>query len=41
MNRLGDGGESASTIAWLCSDAAGCGNGSVLTVDGGDDARLY
>ena len=41
MGRLGEGHESAAAITWLCSDAASFVNGAVLTVDGGDMARLY
>ncbi len=41
MNRLGEGHETAAAITWLCSDAASFVNGAVLTVDGGDTARMY
>jgi NAD(P)-dependent dehydrogenase (short-subunit alcohol dehydrogenase family) len=41
MNRLGEGYETAAAITWLCSDAASFVNGAVLTVDGGDTARMY
>ena len=41
MSRLGEPEEIANAITWLCSDAARFVNGSVLTVDGGDTARLY
>lgn len=41
MNRIGEPGEIADAITWLCSDAARFVNGAVLTVDGGDAARLY
>ena len=41
MNRLGEGHETAAAITWLCSDAASFVNGAVLTVDGGDMARMY
>lgn len=41
QKRLGDSEESAEAIVWLCSDAARFINGAVLTVNGGDAARLY
>jgi NAD(P)-dependent dehydrogenase (short-subunit alcohol dehydrogenase family) len=41
MGRLGEGSETAAAIAWLCSDAASFVNGAVLSIDGGDTARLY
>ena len=41
MNRLGDAEEAAEAIVWLCSDASRFVNGAVLSVDGGDTARMY
>jgi NAD(P)-dependent dehydrogenase (short-subunit alcohol dehydrogenase family) len=41
MRRLGNAHETASAIAWLCSDGASYVNGAVLTVDGGGATRLY
>ncbi|MFZ9937997.1 MAG: SDR family oxidoreductase [Luteolibacter sp.] len=41
MNRLGEAGEVAQAITWLCSGAASFVNGAVLAVDGGDTTRLY
>ena len=41
QNRLGDAEETAEAITWLCSHAARFVNGAVLTVDGGDTARMY
>jgi NAD(P)-dependent dehydrogenase (short-subunit alcohol dehydrogenase family) len=41
QRRLGDADETAQAISWLCSDNATFVNGAVLTVDGGDTARLY
>jgi A-factor type gamma-butyrolactone 1'-reductase (1S-forming) len=41
MDRLGEGHETAAAITWLCSDSASFVNGAVLTVDGGDMARMY
>jgi len=40
MNRLGEAEEVARAITWLCSEAAGFVNGSVLAVDGGETTRL-
>lgn len=41
QNRLGEPGEVADAITWLCSDDARFVNGAVLAVDGGDTSRLY
>ena len=41
MRRLGNAGEAANAIVWLCSDQASYVNGAVLTVDGGGATRLY
>jgi A-factor type gamma-butyrolactone 1'-reductase (1S-forming) len=41
MKRLGNAGEAANAIVWLCSDGASYVNGAVLTVDGGGATRLY
>ena len=41
QKRVGDAIEVAEAVAWLCSGAASFVNGAVLTVDGGDTARLY
>jgi A-factor type gamma-butyrolactone 1'-reductase (1S-forming) len=40
-SRLGKSEEVADAITWLCSDEAHFVSGAVLTVDGGDTARLY
>jgi NAD(P)-dependent dehydrogenase (short-subunit alcohol dehydrogenase family) len=41
MKRLGNAGEAANAIVWLCSGEASYVNGAVLTVDGGGATRLY
>lgn len=41
MRRLGNAGEVADTVAWLCSDKASFVNGAALPINGGDTSKLY
>ncbi len=41
MDRLGEAGEAAAAIVWLCSAEASYVNGAVLSVDGGSATRMY